>query len=47
VGAYYWDAVSTPSNPQPNQTEVDPYLDYNFPKGSLEGLWFRLQHNWE
>lgn len=47
VGAYYWDAVSTASNPQPNQTEVDLYLDYKIPKGSLEGLWFRVQRNWE
>ena len=47
VGAYYWDAVSTASNPQPNQTEVDLYLDYKIPKGALGGLWFRLQRNWE
>ncbi len=47
VGAYYWDAVSTASNPQPNQTEVDLYLDYKIPKGPLEGLWFRVQRNWE
>jgi hypothetical protein len=47
VGAYYWNAVSTTSNPQPNQTEVDLYLDYKIPKGPLEGLWFRVQRSWE
>jgi hypothetical protein len=47
VGVYYWDAVSTASNPQPNQTEVDLYLDYKVPAGELSGLWFRLQRNWE
>jgi len=49
VGAYYWGAVSIASNPQPNQTEVDLYLDYMIPKGKgvLEGLWFRVQRNWE
>ena len=47
VAAYYWDAVSTPANPQPNQTEVDLYLDYRVPKGVLDGLWFRLQPNWQ
>jgi hypothetical protein len=47
VGVYYWNAVSTPSSPQPNQTEVDLYLDYKPPKGVLQGLWFRLQPNWE
>ena len=44
VAAYYWDAVSTASKPQPNQTEVDLYLDYKIPKGPFDGLWFRLQH---
>jgi hypothetical protein len=48
VGAYYWDAVSTASSPQPNQTEVDLYLDYKIPKvAPLDGLWFRVQRNWE
>ena len=47
VGAYYWNAVSTPTKPQPNQTELDLYLDYKVPKGALEGLWFRLERNWE
>ena len=47
MGTYYWDAMSTPSNPRPNQTEVDLYLDYKIPKGRLEGLWFRVQRNWE
>jgi hypothetical protein len=48
VSAYYWDAVSTASNPQPNQTELDLYLDYKVPKGApLDGLWFRVQRNWE
>ena len=49
VGAYYWDAVSTASHPQPNQTELDLYLDYKVPRGNglLEGLWFRVQRNWE
>jgi hypothetical protein len=45
VGAYYWDAVSTASSPQPDQTEMDLYLDYKIPKGALKGLWFRLQRN--
>ena len=44
LAARYWDAVSTPSKPQPNQTEVDLYLDYKIPKGPFDGLWFRLQH---
>ncbi len=47
VGAYYWGAVSTASSPQPDQTEADLYLDYKIRKGTLEGLWFRLQRNWE
>ena len=47
VGAYYWNAVSTPTKPQPNQTELDLYVDYKVPKGALEGLWFRLERNWE
>jgi len=44
VAARYWGAISTASKPQPNQTEVDLYLDYKIPKGPLDGLWFRLQH---
>ena len=39
--------MSTTAKPQPNQTELDLYLDYKIPKGAFKDLWLRVQRAWE
>jgi hypothetical protein len=46
IAGYYWDARSpSDGTPLQDEHEVDLSMDYKVPKGTLRGLWFRIQRN--
>ena len=46
IAGYYWNARSpSDGTPLQDEHEIDLSLDYKVPKGTLRGLWLRIQRN--
>jgi len=45
IVGYYWSARATDGTPLQDEHEIDLSLDYKVPKGTLQGLWLRIQRN--